>query len=283
LSEPIVRAAAVENIVGRRPLESQPVLRTETGHHNTAHGHDDHGPLHHHFEDMEQQREATVLGMWGFLCTEVMMFGGLFFVYTLYRWSATQRSHDLGMMDPFYVGSQMLNHTLGLLNTFVLLASSFTMAMGVYFAQTRNRKMLMNMLVLTWLFGAAFLGIKAIEWTADWHEGLVPALQWFPERGLSEGHLHLNAEQISLVNLNHMQMYFVIYFCMTGLHAIHMIIGLGVVGWFWVLAKRGMFTNGNDQPVELVGMYWHFVDIVWVFLFPLLYLMAGHIHGGGAH
>jgi cytochrome c oxidase subunit 3 len=268
-----VRAAAVENIAGRRPPESQPVLRTETGHHNTAHGHDDHGVLHHHFEDMTQQREATVLGMWAFLCTEVMMFGGLFFVYTLYRWAATQRAHDLGMIDPFYVGSQLLNHTLGLVNTFVLLASSFTMAMGVYYAQTRNRKMLMNMLVLTWLFGASFLGIKAIEWTTDWHEGLVPALNWHPEHVLTHGH---HAFDVAKVNLNHLQMYFVIYFCMTGLHAIHMIIGLGVVFWFWVLAKRGLFTNGNDQPVELVGMYWHFVDIVWVFLFPLLYLIAGH-------
>jgi cytochrome c oxidase subunit 3 len=229
LSEHIVRAAAVENIAGRRPPESQPVMHTETGHQNSGHSHDEHSVLHHHFEDMEQQREATTLGMWAFLCTEVMMFGGLFFVYTLYRWASTQRAHDLGMMDPFYVGSQLLNHNLGLINTFVLLASSFTMAMGVYYAQTRNRKMLMNMLVATWLFGLAFLVIKGVEWTADWHEGLVPGLQWFPERGLMHGHLHLNAEQIGLINLNHLQMYFVIYFCMTGLHAIHMIIGLGVV------------------------------------------------------
>jgi cytochrome c oxidase subunit 3 len=149
------------------------------------------------------------------------------------------------------------------------------MAMGVYYAQKRNRKQLVTMLGLTWLFGLAFLVIKGVEWTADWHEGLVPALQWFPERGLMHGHLHLNAEQISQINLSHLQMYFVIYFCMTGLHAIHMIIGLGVVACMMWQAHRGQYTNGNDQPIELLGMYWHFVDIVWIFLFPLLYLIAG--------
>ncbi len=272
----------MENIAGRVPPESQPVLHTETGHQNTHNSHDDHGVLHHHFEDMQQQREATTLGMWAFLCTEVMMFGGLFFVYTLYRWTATQRAHDLGMTDPFFVGSELLNQPLGLINTFVLLASSFTMALGVYYAQMRNRKMLMNMLVATWIFGLAFLVIKGFEWTADWHEGLIPALNWHPEHAISLAAEATGltaaeaANAVSSVNLSHLQMYFVIYFCMTGLHAIHMVIGLGIVAWFWMLAKRGMFTNGNDQPVELVGMYWHFVDIVWVFLFPLLYLTTGH-------
>lgn len=254
----------------------------------SAHGHDEHhGALHHHFEDMAQQRESISLGMWGFLATEVMMFGGLFFVYTLYRWASAVKAHEAGMYDPFFVGSQLLNHPLGLANTFVLLFSSLTMAMAVHYAVDQNRKMLKRMLALTWILGLTFLVVKGIEWRADYYEGIVPYYNWNPIHILSQMHInhpnHFAAGVEHLVNTAHLQMYFVIYFCMTGLHAIHMIIGLGVVGWVYWLAGKGHFEGGNDQPVEILGLYWHFVDIVWVFLFPLLYLIAGHMPKGIGH
>lgn len=251
-------AAAIESV----PYEN--AAAHESAHHGE-------GSLHHHFEDMDQQREATSLGMWSFLCTEVMMFGALFFVYSLYRWRFTMAAHENGQVDPFYAGSHMLNTTMGMGNTLVLLVSSLTMAMGVHYAQQNNKKKLLLMMSLTWLLGLAFLVVKGFEWTADYHEGLVPALNWAPLEALHHKGFHLGA-----VNLNHMQMYFVIYFLMTGLHGIHMVIGLAVVGWMIHLARRGHFANGNDQPIEIVGLYWHFVDIVWVFLFPMMYLIAGH-------
>ena len=234
--------------------------------HELDHEEHGHGPVyqHHHFDDMEQQREATALGMWTFLVTEVMMFGALMFAYSLYR-------YKYGI--EWLAGSHSLNFSLGFFNTLVLLCSSLTMAMGVHAAQMRNQKRLRMFLALTWVLGLAFLVIKGFEWTADYHEGLVPGLNWDPRP-----HLHGDIwEQFKgdKLNLQGYQMYFVIYFCMTGLHAFHMIIGLGLVAYFWWLSGRGMFTNGNDQPVEIVGLYWHFVDIVWVFLFPLLYLIGG--------
>jgi cytochrome c oxidase subunit 3 len=262
------------------------------------HGHDGHvAGLHHHFDDMEQQRECTGLGMWSFLGTEVMMFGGLFFSYCLYRW----RFHDA-----YYIGSRHLNINLGTINTFVLLFSSLTMAMAVHSAQERKRKPLVMWLIATMILGAAFLGIKAVEWSADYHEGLIPSVHWDPSlwphhaESASSGHSPTLAsagmaeqaksggaaasgqsvEELEAVGINRVMMYFILYFCMTGLHAIHMVVGLVVVGALTWMASRGQFTNGNDQPVELVGLYWHFVDIGWVFLFPLLYLIGG-FHPGG--
>ena len=280
-----------------------------------THGVEDHGPLHHHFDDMGQQREATSLGMWSFLCTEVMMFGALFFVYSLYRHLFAVKAHELGQVDPFGAGSQLLNEPVGLANTFVLLFSSLTMAMAVHFAQERRKKLMMTMLGLTWLLGLTFLVVKGFEWTADYHEGIIPAISWNPTETLAHKGMrpaetdtvpavthavgadaassHGGSAQavgahanLKPVNTTALQMFFVIYFCMTGLHAIHMVIGLGVVGYFMWMGNKGAFTNGNDQPVELVGLYWHFVDIVWVFLFPLLYLIAGShllelLRGGG--
>lgn len=218
---------------------------------------------------MGQQRESFSLGMWLFLATEVMMFGGLFFAYSFYRWKFEGAFHE---------GSHHLNTNLGTLNTFVLLFSSWTMALAVHAASTRNKGRLILFLVVTWLLGASFLGIKAVEWITDWNEGLIPGLNWtfYNENPLPVG-----------VTSYEVMMYFVVYFCMTGLHAIHMIVGLGVVAYFIFLSARGLFTSTeNDQPVEIMGLYWHLVDIIWVFLFPLLYLIAGwHPFGtpGGGH
>lgn len=249
------------------------VSETHPAAHGEAAGHHHHDPLlHHHFDDMEQQRECTSLGMWLFLATEAMMFGGLFFTYSLYR-----------AMFPgaWHVGSGHLNIVLGTANTFVLLFSSLTMAMAVHSAAERHQKPLVRWLIATFILGAAFIGIKAIEWGIDYREGLIPSLNW--TYYANEENAHSLAELAKWhTNPDQVMMYFVVYFCMTGLHAIHMIVGLGVVGTFTWLANKGRFTNGNDQPVEIMGLYWHFVDIIWIFLFPLLYLIAG-FHPFGAH
>ena len=252
--------------------ETHPVAH---GHHGDGHEH--HNPvLHHHFDDIGQQRECTGLGMWLFLATEAMMFGGLFFTYSLYRSRFPIAFHE---------GSHHLNIVLGTANTFVLLFSSLTMAMAVWSAATRQRNKLIIFLVATWILGAAFIGIKGVEWTTDWHEGLVPALQWnFYQRPEPENVESLKKITEAGTTPDQVMMYFVIYFCMTGLHAIHMLIGLAVVAYYIFLAYRGQFTRyANDQPVEIVGLYWHFVDIIWIFLFPLLYLIAGFHPFGGGH
>ena len=243
-----------------------------------AHG-EGHSILHHHFDDMEQQREATALGMWTFLATEVMMFGALMFAYSLYRYKFHYE---------FLAGSHSLNFKLGFFNTLVLLCSSLTMAMGVHAAQMKQKGRMQMFLGLTWVLGLAFLVIKGFEWNADYHEGLIPGIAWDPRPHNYETLLNNTGAGVPF-NLQSYQMYFVIYFSMTGLHAFHMVIGLALVAYFMFLGQRGNFTNGNDQPVELLGLYWHFVDIVWVFLFPLLYLIGGgHVAtlfggGGGGH
>lgn len=230
-----------------------------------AHAGHHHGPahLHHHFDDIGQQRECTSLAMWAFLCTEIMMFGGMFFAYTLYRWMYGGAYHE---------GAAHQNVGLGFLNTCALIVSSFTMACAVHFSATENRKALVRCLILTWILGAVFLIVKGFEWTHDYHLGLIPGVNWtfydvHPDETARLLMLNIWPDQIRL--------YFTIYFMMTGLHAIHMIVGLGLLGAFIYLSAKGQFSKGNDQPVEIMGLYWHFVDIVWVFLFPMLYLIAG--------
>ena len=262
---------SVGHTEGAGHAEHERKVHTNIGHSETGHAHDNPN-LHHHFDNLEQQREATALGMWTFLVTEVMMFGVLMFAYSLYRWK---------FGEEWLAGSHSLNFKLGFVNTLVLLVSSLTMAMAVHAAQLRDKKKLIMFLGITWILGAIFLIVKGFEWTADYHEGLIPGINWDPN---PHNYAHLTTETF---NLAHYQMYFVLYFCMTGLHAIHMVIGLGLVAYWMMLAQRGHFTTGNDQPVELLGLYWHFVDIVWVFLFPLLYLIGGghvaQLFGGGGH
>src|SRR5438270_365777 len=183
---------------------------------HAAHGH---GILHHHFDDLEQQRECTSLGMWLFLSTEIMMFGGLFFAYSLYRWA---------FPGGFLAGSEHLLLPWGTANTFVLLFSSLTMAMAVHAAVEGKQQWVAIWLGATWILGAAFLGIKAIEWGTDYREGLIPAVNWTyytnPEHADKLADLATKG-----TNVGQVAMYFVLYFCMTGLHALHMIIGLGLV------------------------------------------------------
>jgi cytochrome c oxidase subunit 3 len=207
--------------------------------------------LAHHFDDLEQQHAAGNLGMWLFLVTEILFFGGLFAAYAVYRWqypaAFAQASHDADL-------------TLGTINTIVLIGSSLTMAMAVYYAQMGNRKAIVGFLILTMILGVAFLGIKSAEYHHKYVDHHVPG-PGFEFQG-SE------ARQA--------QLFFIFYFVMTGMHAVHMIIGLGLLTTIAVMAWRGRYSVGHHAPVELSGLYWHFVDIVWIFLFPLLYLIDRH-------
>lgn len=221
--------------------------------------------LHHHFDDMGQQREAHTLAMWTFLATEIMMFGGLFFAYTLYRWSYG---------EAFAIGSHHMNWQLGSINTGVLLVSSLTMALAVHAAAIRDRKKLLTFLAITFVLGVAFLVIKGFEWMHDYDLGLFPGVAWnYYDR--PENFEELTRLATLGITPENIKMFFVVYFCMSGLHAIHMLIGLGMLGIFMYRGNKGHFTNGNDQPIELGGLYWHLIDIIWVFLFPLLYLVGG--------
>ncbi|HTK94169.1 MAG TPA: cytochrome c oxidase subunit 3 family protein [Terriglobales bacterium] len=220
-----------------------------------------HPALQHHFDDMEQQREASSLGMWVFLMTEVMFFGGLFLGYLVYRTSYP---------GAFAAGSMTLNVTLGAINTAVLIGSSFTMAMAVWSAQMGKRGLLMMFLVLTMVLGTAFLGIKAVEYHEKWETHHVPG-KYF------QFHEKVPGTDVPADPRN-AQIFFFLYFGMTGMHALHMIIGMGIMTYLLITAYQGKYGPDYHTPVENGGLYWHFVDIVWIFLFPLLYLIA---HRGG--
>ena len=213
-----------------------------------------HGSLQHHFESMRQQKEAASLGMWIFLVTEILFFGGLFLTYTIYRWENARA---------FAHASLHMDIALGTVNTAVLIFSSLTMAMAVHSAATGRRKLLIGFLVATMILGGVFLGIKAVEYTDHIRHHL------FPGPGF---HYAVPADARAA------ELFFSLYFGMTGLHALHMVVGIGILMTLLVLARRGRFTPEYHTPVEVSGLYWHFVDIVWIFLFPLLYLIGRHLH-----
>ena len=214
-----------------------------------SHSHAHPQGLQHHFDDLTQQHEASALGMWGFLVTEVMFFGGMFMAYILYR---------TYYMDAIVSASHQLDWIVGGINTLVLLCSSLTMAFAVHAAQEGHRKATFNWLIITTVFGLVFLVVKAFEYKSKFDHHLIPGPDFntalFP--GLPQA-----------------QAFFYLYFAMTGVHALHMVIGIGVVLWIALRARRGDFTPNYYNPVEMTGLYWHFVDIVWIFLYPLLYLI----------
>jgi cytochrome c oxidase subunit 3 len=228
---------------------------------------DSHPALQHHFENLEQQREAGTLGMWVFLVTEIMFFGGMFLAYTLYR--------TLYPLE-FASASNHLSLPLGAINTAVLIFSSFTMAMAVYSAQTGKRRAQIVCLALTILLGLTFLGIKAIEYYDKYRDQLIPG-RLFPGRPFNPHGVHL----LPGADPRHVEMFYWIYFAMTGMHAVHMIIGVGVLSVITYFAARGRYGPEYHNPVEISGLYWHFVDIIWIFLFPLLYLLGRHLEHGG--
>jgi cytochrome c oxidase subunit 3 len=206
----------------------------------------------HHFEDVEQQHDASWLGMWVFLTTEVMFFGGMFACYFIYRhW----------YLQAFASASNQLDVVLGGINTAVLICSSFTMALAVHSAETGRRKPLVVFLLLTIVLGSVFLGIKFYEYHIKFEEHLVPGSSFRFEQSLARP----------------AEIFFSFYFAMTGMHAVHMIVGIGLLTALIFRARRDRFSPIYHTPVELTGLYWHFVDIVWIFLFPLLYLLGRHL------
>jgi cytochrome c oxidase subunit 3 len=246
--------------------------------HASAHGaaHAAHHPaLQHHFETMPQQKEAAVLGMWTFLLTEILFFGGLFMAYMLYR---------MWYHDAFVAGSTSLALFWGALNTVVLIASSLTMALAVRSAQTSQRKALIFWLLATIALGTVFLGVKVIEYADKFEHHHVPGPNYVwashaPEgaegaegagsAGSAEGAHAASDPTLQL----HTQIFFSLYFTMTGLHALHMIVGIVLMAVITLMAWMGKFDAAYHTPVEMSGLYWHFVDIVWIYLFPLLYLI----------
>jgi cytochrome c oxidase subunit 3 len=221
---------------------------------HVAHAHEHHPRQQHHFFSMEQQLEASILGMWVFLVTEVMFFGGLFMAYIVYR---------TAYPDAWAAGSNHLDVPLGALNTAVLICSSLTMVLAVRSAQVGSRMGQIVNLILTILLGSTFLVVKYFEYAEKFEHHLVPGPNFDPA---------LPAQQ---------QIFFSLYFIMTGIHAAHMVVGIGLMLVILWMAWKGRFTPDYYGPVEVSGLYWHFVDIVWIFLFPLLYLLGYH-YGHGA-
>ena len=290
-----------------------------------AHEHDYHPPgLQHQFEDMGQQQESASIGMWMFLVQEIMFFGGLFTVYLVFR-----SKYPMA----FVAGSNHLNAFWGGLNTLVLIVSSLTMALAVHYAQISKRNLQVIMIILTMIFGATFLGVKAVEYTDKYNHGLIPvdglnkkikegaktehtsltlpfetkasaATETEAEHPNPKGNFQIEQKDLKLVVQardgkyltkseeigyfsnneidadkfrNKVRIFFWIYFVMTGLHALHMVVGLGLMTWLLWKAWIGTFSAAYYSPVEMSGLYWHFVDIVWIFLFPLLYLLGKHL------
>jgi cytochrome c oxidase subunit 3 len=209
------------------------------------------------FQDAVQQREAATLGMWIFLITEIMFFGGLFLGYLVYR-------HQY--YEAFAAASRTLSFWSGTLMTVILIGSSLTMAMAVHSAQLGQRKLLSLFLALTILLGLIFLGMKVDEYYHHYLNGEVPGAH-FDYTGLMRDH-HVGFD-VAL----HIEIFFWLYFGMTGLHALHMIVGVGLLSWLSIHARAGKYTPEWHTPVENVGLYWHLIDIVWIFLYPLLYLI----------
>jgi cytochrome c oxidase subunit III len=213
----------------------------------------DHAPnLQHHFEAPAQQLEASTLGMWTFLVTELMFFSGMFAAYALYR-----------EMYPaaFASTSQHMDVILGGINTAVLICSSLTMVLAVRASKLGQSRMTAAFLLATMGLGFVFLFIKGVEYYHKWVEHLVPGFNFRYEQPEF-------AHQVQIL--------FFLYFMMTGMHALHMVIGEGMLTVLVVMALRGRFTSRWNTPVDMIGLYWHFVDIVWIFLFPLLYLIGKH-------
>lgn len=202
------------------------------------------------FDDLDQQREASTVGIWAFLATEVIFFGGLFMAYIVYR---SAYPHD------FAVGSQHTIVLYGTINTAILLTSSLTMALAVHAAQMGDNKWVTRFLLITVFFGLCFLGVKGLEYTDDIREHLFPGPH-FDAHGAPKSEL-----------------FFYLYWAMTGLHALHVTIGVGILAVMAWLSSRNHFSAKWHNPVEVTGLYWHFVDIVWVFLYPLLYLISKHV------
>jgi cytochrome c oxidase subunit 3 len=247
---------------------------------------DDPARLAHHFDSPRQQFAAGRLGMWLFLLTEILLFGGMFCAYAVFR-----ANHP----EIFFYAERFLDKTLGAVNTGVLITSSFTMASAVYCAQRDRRRGLVVCLALTLALGCGFLGVKAVEYQHKWRDGLLWAGAYDPEKAghgtereseggrptedeTAEGDASSGGPTAEKTEKNELArsragVFFSIYFMMTGLHALHVLAGMAVIAWILVLAARGRFGSRYFAPVDYAGLYWHLVDMIWIYLFPLLYLI----------
>ena len=203
----------------------------------------------HHFVNAEQQFSTSKLGMWLILATEILMFGGLFVGY--------------GLMQSLYpeawvAGHHHLDRMMGAVNTVFLLVSSYTMVMAVHSASTNNKRKTLWNLLLTLGFAAGFLVVKFFEYSHKFHDGLLPGRLFTYAGG----------------GPPQQAMFFGFYFVMTGLHGFHVVVGMGLISWIMLRASRGEFSSAYYTPVDLVGLYWHLVDLIWIYLFPLLYLVS---------
>jgi cytochrome c oxidase subunit 3 len=205
--------------------------------------------LQHHFREMGQQFDAAKIGMWLFLVTEVLLFGGLFVGYGLMH-----SRHP----EAFMAAHHHLDRMMGATNTVILLLSSFTMVMAVWSAQTSRRALTVLFLILTLLCASGFLVIKYFEYSHKFHEGLLPGKYYSHQGDTVPGQF----------------LFFSFYFMMTGLHGIHVLIGMAAITWVLVRAIKGHFSSSYYGPVEITGLYWHLVDLIWIYLFPLMYLIS---------
>ena len=248
-------------------------------------------PLAHHFHSRAQQYDSARLGMWIFLVTEILFFGGLFCAYAVYR---------ANRPEAFALGHYFLDVPLGALNTLVLITSSLTMAWAVRSAQLGQSRALAGLLAATILLGLVFVGIKSFEYKHKWDHRFVPGQErieyWFsgkpagkapsslppkkfrPDRDYIKEHLeqagyeHLDAKTLDRY-VDKLRTFMGIYFSLTALHALHVLIGIGVLTWLFLGTFRGRFGRHRFTPVDMVGLYWHLVDLIWIYLFPLLYLI----------
>ena len=218
----------------------------------SAHEHSVEGPIgppHVHHMDAPTAYEAAKLGMWLFLATEILLFGGLFAAFAIFRWY---------YLAEFHHASSELNWKLGMTNTIVLIASSFTAAVAVDAAQHGNNKRVTQYLIFTILCAIAFLVIKYIEWSGKYHHGLFPGTEFFNSAKFNTDY----------------KTFFGLYYCMTGLHALHVIFGMGILLWVLSKSMKNRFSPDYYTPVEVGALYWHLVDLIWIYLFPLLYLVG---------
>lgn len=205
--------------------------------------------LAHHFTDLEQQSDSAKLGMWLFLLTEILLFGGVFVFYAIYRaWHP----------EMFMNANEHLDVTLGTINTIVLIVSSLTVALAIRNMQLDQRKECMRNLLITIALAGVFLVIKYFEYSHKIHLGMLPG-KFYTFEGIEGTNPHI---------------FFSVYFLLTGIHGLHILIGMSLLTWMFLKVKKGHFSSSYYVPIENVGLYWHLVDLIWIFLFPLLYLIG---------
>ncbi len=224
------------------------------------------GVLHHHFDTIEQQKGSHMLGMWAFLVTEAMFFGGVMAAYTAYR---------IWYPKDFEAASSKLNVAIAGINSFLLLLSSFTITLAIHAAQRCDRKWLMRYLMLTALLGIGFLGFKAREYYNDYREHLIPGAMF--TTAAEDGKVPGEEFKHEGANPARVQLFYMFYYSMTGLHVLHMVVGISIILWLWHLARTGFFHHPDRATsVEVTSLYWHFVDMVWFFLVAILYCAGPH-------